>query len=113
MLNNKNNLIIGKCKECGALYNLPVYMCRECDGDEFERLILKGTGRILTKTTIRVPPLGFEDQVPYDVIVVESDEGIRMPARLVAQKDASLNIGDRVDFIKTEKGAHWFGGLIL
>lgn len=113
MEKEKSRLMVARCKGCGALYNLPIYMCRECDGNEFESVTLKGTGKILTKTTIRVPPLGFEDQVPYDVIIVESDEGVRMPARLAAAEGESFNIGDSVDFIKTEKGAHWFGAPVL
>ncbi|WP_198469051.1 OB-fold domain-containing protein, partial [Acetomicrobium sp. S15 = DSM 107314] len=45
------------------------------DGKGHLRLPAQGAGEIYTFTTIHVPPEGFEDKVPYTVVVVKLDEG--------------------------------------
>ena len=84
-------------------------MCTACNGTEFEEVPLGGKGKVLTTTTIRIPPLGFEDQVPYDVVVIQADEGLNMPARITNNEEENRSkIDDKVSFVKTEGGVHWF-----
>lgn len=72
--------------------------------------VSSGEGEILTYTTIRVPPAGFEDQAPYDICVIRLSEGINVTARIVAQEGGKgPEIGDRVSFLRNEEGANWFG----
>lgn len=54
------------------------------------------TGRIISWTIIRVPPANFSYQAPYPVVIVELDEGGRIPAQLVDYEDKYLKIGQKV-----------------
>ncbi|MBI4454272.1 MAG: Zn-ribbon domain-containing OB-fold protein [Acidobacteria bacterium] len=103
-----DRLIAVRCGNCGKLYISPVYVCLQCDQSEFKNVELTGKGRIRTYTTIRVPPLGFEKEAPYDIAVVELEEGVHVTARIIG-KNEKLAIGAQVVFVKKEEGAHWFG----
>jgi uncharacterized OB-fold protein len=108
MGNIPEQLTVVKCKGCGQLLVPPKYMCPECGNSEFTEVALSGNGQILTYTTIRVPPLGFEDQVPYDIAVLQLDEGIKLTARIATQGEERPKIGDKVSFINKDRGAYWF-----
>lgn len=105
-----NQLMLLKCETCGKLFIPPRYVCAECGGNQFVETVSSGEGEILTYTTIRVPPAGFEDQAPYDICVIRLSEGINVTARIVAQEGGKgPEIGDRVSFLRNEEGANWFG----
>jgi hypothetical protein len=53
-------------------------------------------GRILSWTKIYVPPLGFESQAPYVIVVVALDSGINYTAQLVDWEEKHLVIGQAV-----------------
>jgi uncharacterized OB-fold protein len=103
-----NQLTAVKCEVCDALYVPPKYLCPVDGANQFAEVPLSGQGEILTYTTIRVPSLGFEDQVPYDIAIIRLKEGINLTARIINQEGEKLNIGDKVSFVKKEGGAHWF-----
>jgi len=105
---NPNKLMVVKCKGCGKLYTPPAYICSQCGLDEFEEVELTKKGTVRTYTTIRVPPLGFEDQSPYDIAIIEVPEGINILARLVTYPGKEPKVGDEATFIKREAGAYWF-----
>jgi uncharacterized OB-fold protein len=97
-----------ECKGCGILYIPPKYMCSECGGTEFIEVPLSGEGTILTHTTIRVPPLGFEDQAPYDVAVIKLDDGINLTTQIISQGEKRPKVDDRVLFVEKTNGAYRF-----
>ena len=97
-----------KCKGCNQLFMPPKYICPECGGPETEELPLSGKGVISTYTTIRVPPSGFEDQAPYDLVVVDLAEKLSVTGRLIAEEGKKPEIGAAVSFVKKEGGAYWF-----
>lgn len=101
-------LTAAKCKGCNQLFLFPRPICPGCDGTEWEEVRLSGQGKVATYTTIRVPPLGFEQQVPYEVIVVDLTEKLSVTGRLAAPEGKELKIGAPVSFIRQEKGVYWF-----
>lgn len=56
MESNSNQLLLAKCENCNKLFSMPVYICSKCGNQEFGRVISSGKGRVLSYTTIRVPP---------------------------------------------------------
>lgn len=108
MENDSNQLMAIKCRGCDQLFMPPKYICPECGGLEQEEVRLSGKGVISTYTTIRVPPSGFEDQAPYDLVVVDLAEKLSVTARLVAEEGKEPEIGAPVSFVKKEGGAYWF-----
>ena len=53
-------------------------------------------GKILSWTKIYVPPLGFESQAPYVIVVVKLNSGINYTAQLVDWEEKHLKIGEKV-----------------
>ena len=54
------------------------------------------TGRVVSWTTIRVPPGDFVDQAPYLVVLVALDGGQKITAQLVDFEHMSVAIGQQV-----------------
>ncbi len=50
-------------------------------------------GKILVWTKILVPPLGFENQAPYLVGIVEFEDKSRMPVQIVGCEEQDLPAG--------------------
>ena len=107
MKETHNEPVVARCKACGKVILPPAWICPQCNGTVFEDLELSKVGTIRTYTTIRIPPLGFEGQCPYDIAIIEMPEGINIPARLSTQGQEP-KIGNKVSFINKEAGAYWF-----
>ncbi len=101
-------LMVLKCQRCQGLFIPPKYNCPQCTGADFASVAVTGKGKLRTYTTIRVPPLGFENQVPYEIGVIELLEGINLTARLVVKDGEEPAIGGEVKFLRSEGGTHWF-----
>src|SRR5574337_1030228 len=59
---------------------------------------LAGHGTLASFTTIRVPPTVFQGQEPYNIAVIDLDEGLRVTARLTVVEGREATIGDPVIF---------------
>ncbi len=88
-----------QCKECGSIAFPPRIVCTGCGARVFEKTKLSEYGKIVTFTTIRVAPAQFATQVPYNVAVVESDNGVRVTTQVVDCKPEDLQIGKKVKFV--------------
>ncbi len=88
-----------KCKKCGKIFFPPRLICSNCKSREFEKIKLSEEGKIITYTTIRVAPDQFSTQVPYNVAVIELNEGIRLMAQVVDCKPEDMAIGKPVKIV--------------
>ena len=85
---NEKKLMGSKCKRCGANH-LPLRpICTKCSGNEMDLVEMKGRGKLIAYTVISVgPPMmieeGFDREHPYCSGVVELEEGVRIPGRIV------------------------------
>jgi uncharacterized protein len=68
------------CFACGHLNFPPRADCPECRHGEFEFTELSGQGTLLTYTTIAAAPAGFENDVPFNLGVVDLKEAGRLLA---------------------------------
>jgi uncharacterized OB-fold protein len=66
------------CKACGYTSFPPRADCPECMSGDFEFREYTGKGTVYTFTTIEAAPTGFDDMVPYTVVVVDLQEGGRL-----------------------------------
>ncbi len=107
MENTSSQLTVVKCGQCGKVFVPPRYMCSGCGGEKLEETSISGEGKVYTYTTIRVPPQGFADQVPYDIAIIELPE-LLLTARMINSGKTELNIGDKVSFVNKDKGIYWF-----
>ena len=90
----EKRLVVQRCKACGHCQFPPHPFCARCARDETEWVDASGRGQVWSFGIAHGPMLpGFQDLVPYPMIVVELDDHpyIRMVGSLVAAPDAPIN----------------------
>lgn len=90
-------LIGEKCRGCGAVFFPRNAVCLHCGGREMDEHKLMETGAVVTWTTIRSPPDGYEKYAPYVVALVELDDGVRVLSQLVDVEPERVEAGMRVE----------------
>lgn len=93
-----NELHMQKCANCGHVRYPIGPVCTECLSDQFNWQKLSGKGEIFNYIIIhqKYNP-AFE--VPYNVIMVQLDEGPRMFSNLVGVENDNIKIGQRVEAV--------------
>jgi uncharacterized OB-fold protein len=89
----------GKCAKCGEVHFPPRKICRKCHATEFETFTLPRRGKVVTHTTIWIPPAPFEEQKPYVVAVVELEGGVRLTAMVCEAPPDEVTIGTDVEIV--------------
>lgn len=90
----RSALVIHACLDCGTLRFPPRPMCPSCNSLRREWREVSGRGRIWSFVVPHPPLLPvFNEQAPYNVVVVELEEdpSIRLVGNLVADADAPIN----------------------
>ena len=104
-----NHIPVARCQDCGQYFVPPVYLCADCGSTQVAEAKLNGRGKLATYTIIRTPPLGFEDQVPYTVAIVELENGLKVPCRLLNDPISNdLELFVPVNFVERKEGVYWF-----
>ncbi|MEO6397190.1 MAG: OB-fold domain-containing protein [Tepidiformaceae bacterium] len=88
----EGKLMLMKCTDCGA-FRLPSrHHCDDCLSPEFQWVESSGRGTVRTFGVMhqKYHP-GFE--LPYNVTVVELEEGPRLPTNLVGLKNGEITVG--------------------
>lgn len=62
------------CKDCGAKYFPPRADCCKCLSKNMEWFDVTGTGKLLTYSKLEYAPIGFENDLPYCIAVVDFDD---------------------------------------
>jgi len=63
-----------RCKECGAIFFPPRSDCFRCLHSNMEWFEVSGTGRLLCFSELRYAPVGFEDDLPYSIALLDYGE---------------------------------------
>jgi uncharacterized OB-fold protein len=100
----EKKLIGVRCKRCGAISLPPRPICPKCNASDMELVEMKGRGKLVAYTVISVgPPMmieeGFDRERPYCSGIVELEEGVRIPGRIVGvnvAKPDQIKIGTPV-----------------
>ncbi|BBK43246.1 hypothetical protein STVA_32660 [Allostella vacuolata] len=81
------------CTACGARQTFPRAFCPACGSEAVEWRRAAGTGTVHAAAIVtRAPSDAFRPLVPYAILLVDLDEGIRM----MAHGAPGLTIGQRV-----------------
>jgi uncharacterized protein len=76
---NEGRLCLQQCKACGKWRHIPRPMCAACGSMDWEWKAASGRGRVFSWTVTRAPlHQAFADDLPYAVLLVELEEGVRM-----------------------------------
>jgi len=79
----RGELRFQRCDGCGAWRHPPRVLCAACGSSRWSWQRSTGRGRVFTWTVVhQAMNPAFASDVPYAVIVVEMDEGVRVVANL-------------------------------
>jgi uncharacterized OB-fold protein len=80
----RRELVVQRCARCAAWLWQPRPLCSHCHAPDPVWTRVAGDGRVASWTVIRPPVLpAWADRVPFVVLLVELDEGVRMLGYLV------------------------------
>lgn len=92
------SLYFQRCEQCGRWRHPPRHVCAECGSWEWKWAKASGKGRVYTWTVIHQPMHpAFASEVPYAVVVVETEEGVRLVTRVRDCPPDRLRLGLAVE----------------
>ena len=103
----RHELVLQTCASCKTIRHPPRPMCAVCNSMEYTFEQASGRGRIWSWVIAHAPVLpSFAEKVPYNVIVVTLDEGVRMIGNLLDVDNDAIEEGMAVvvDFEDVEDG---------
>jgi uncharacterized OB-fold protein len=90
----RHELLLGRCRSCGAVQHYPRGVCARCWRDSIEWITSSGRGTVYTFTvTHRTQARGFRDELPYVLAWIELDEGVQVMSNIVGCDPAAVSIG--------------------
>ena len=87
-------LVLQRCRYCGAHRHYAQVLCAQCYSDAFDWIDATGHGKVHSWTVCHhaFHP-GFAGDLPYTLVTVDLDEGVRAMGRFDAPEGATLSIG--------------------
>jgi uncharacterized OB-fold protein len=94
----EGKLLLRFCAKCQRFMTYSAEFCDNCLASDLEWKAASGKGTVYSYVVMhQVLHPGFAAEVPYNVIVVETDEGPRLQSNLLGTADAGINVGMRVE----------------
>jgi hypothetical protein len=78
----KGKIMATRCRRCGQLYFPPRADCPNDLSSDMKWEELSGRCKLLTYTTAYFAPTGFQEDVPYVLVLAKCEEGVKVYARL-------------------------------
>lgn len=100
---NNAQLLLQRCTACGHLRYPLAAICPEClnTSSTWERM--SGRGKVHSTVVFhQVYNDAFADQVPYNVAIVELDEGPRLMSNVVGIAPDAVTVEQRVEVVFTK-----------
>jgi hypothetical protein len=98
----EHRLVAQQCGSCGALRHPPGPICPECSATGADWVELSGRGTVYTFTVVHQQFVPAD--VPYVVIAVDLEEGVRLVSNLVDADPAEVRIGMPVEVVWEDMG---------
>lgn len=90
----QHRLVAQRCDSCGRYRFPPKALCPNCLGSGFEWTPLSGRGTVYSYVTyFRAWHRAWQDKVPYNVSLIELEEGIRMWSNVVGCPADDVHVG--------------------
>jgi uncharacterized protein len=99
----ERRLVVPRCPSCNHWIWQPKPVCPRCRMPDPEWVEVSGNGRVASWTVLHPPVLPvWADQLPFVVLLVELDEGVRMLGQLVSQDGKLLTTNGEADGIELD-----------
>lgn len=96
----KHELRLQRCGKCNRFWYPPSFACPFCWSKEFDWAKLSGRGKVNSWVVFhRAYYEGFQEQVPYNVVEVQLEEGPRLISNLVGVKNEGIRPGMPVEVV--------------
>jgi uncharacterized OB-fold protein len=96
----RHELRLQRCGDCGHVRYPPAPLCPECLSETTEWTRVSGRGIVSTWVVFHKRYFdAFADEIPYNVVQVELEEGPRLTANLVGVRNEAIAIGMPVDVV--------------
>jgi uncharacterized protein len=103
----EGKIMATKCKSCNHIYFPPQVDCPHCLTNDMEWIEIKGSGKLVTYSTVNYGPQGFEDKAPYTIALAKFPEGINIFAafnRDIKESDIKIGMAVRAIPVKLAEG---------
>ena len=96
----EHRLHIQRCTGCGTLRMYPRPMCDQCYSVESDWVPASGRGAVYSWCVVHQPVHpGWKDELPFTIVEVELEEGVRIRSTVVDVAPSELRIGMPVELI--------------
>ena len=96
----KHELLIQKCPDCGAYQFYPRSACIKCMSENIEWVKASGKGKVYSYTIAHRPARpAFTEDVPYNIAIIELEEGVRMTSNLVEIGNDDIRVDMPVEIV--------------
>ena len=96
----RGELRMQRCGDCGHVRFPPALLCARCLSERAEWVPLSGRGTVYSWIVVHQSQHpAFNADVPYNVAIVELEEGIRMHTNVVECANEDLRIGMPVEVV--------------
>ena len=97
----EHKLTVQRCNACQAYFTFPPQaLCAKCLSSDNEWVPVSGKGTIYSHVTYhRAWHPAYQDQIPYNVSLVDLDEGPRLVSNVVDIPPADVKVGMAVEVI--------------
>lgn len=67
----KGRIVGSKCRDCGLVFFPPRADCYQCLASNMEWFEVTGSGKLVTYSKLEYAPVGFENDLPYAIAVLD------------------------------------------
>jgi uncharacterized protein len=86
-------LMYQRCKQCERPQFYPRLRCRHCGSESLDCRESTGRATVHAATRVHIGQVSFKGDAPYDVVLVDLEEGFRMLVNVMGNP-ADIAIGD-------------------
>jgi uncharacterized protein len=91
-----------KCKGCGKIYFPPRADCHNCLSSDMDWFDVAGKGKLVTYSKLEYAPVGFENDVPYSIALLDFG-GYKVFGRLASDiPDSEVKVGMEMKVVPNE-----------
>lgn len=109
---SRYNLEGTHCTNCESFFFPPRSVCPQCRRKGVIELYkFKGTGEVVTYTTVYQAPKNYNRQIPYTLAIIQLDEGARLLSEVICEPEA-IQTGMRVRAVFRKLGEEGERGII-
>jgi hypothetical protein len=97
----EHKFVIQKCQDCGTMMFPPAGVCRNCLSENLAWVESNGRGKVWSFNVFhQLYWAAFKEEVPYNVVWVELEEGLMIISKMVGIKneDIRVDMPVKVDF---------------